>query len=112
MKIAIASNNNICSQHFGHCQGFKVYEIEDNEIKKEYFLDSPGHQPGVLPKFLNDKGINIIVAGGMGSTAQKLFIDNNIQVIVGVSGKVDEIINKYLSNDLKSDGSVCDHSEN
>ncbi|MFW5982187.1 MAG: NifB/NifX family molybdenum-iron cluster-binding protein, partial [Halanaerobiaceae bacterium] len=57
MKIAIASQNGIVSNHFGHCEGFKVYQIENKEIITEDFIANPGHKPGFLPVFLNDKDI-------------------------------------------------------
>ncbi|HBY21655.1 MAG: dinitrogenase iron-molybdenum cofactor [Clostridiales bacterium GWE2_32_10] len=111
MNVAIACNGDMSSDHFGHCEGFKVYEVEGKDIKNEYFLENPGHKPGFLPVYLNEKGINIIIAGGMGERAQELFNENNIQVIVGASGKAGDLINEYLKENLKSDGSVCSKHE-
>lgn len=98
MKIAVASENKCVSGHFGHCEGF--------EIKKE-FVSNPGHRPGFLPVFLKDLDVNIIISGGMGETAQQLFADKNINVIVGASGSTDDIVNKYIDGTLVSSGSVC-----
>lgn len=108
MKIAIASDKNMCCEHFGHCEGFKIYEIKNNKIISEIFVENPGHKPGFLPMFLKEKGINIIVSGGMGEMAQKIFKENNIEVIVGVKESTDEIIKTYILNKLKSDYSICD----
>ncbi|MFW6264757.1 MAG: NifB/NifX family molybdenum-iron cluster-binding protein, partial [Bacillota bacterium] len=110
MKIAIASENGVVSNHFGHCEGFKVYQIENKEIITEDFIANPGHKPGFLPVFLNDKDIKVIISGGMGAKAIELFNQNDIEVIVGASGNVKEVLKKYLQGELKSSGSVChDH---
>lgn len=52
MKIACTSNGNNISEHFGHCEGFTIYEVEKTTILKEYFKPNPGHKPGFLPVFL------------------------------------------------------------
>jgi len=111
MKIAIASDGKIVSGHFGHCEGFNIYEIEENEIIREEFLQNPGHRPGYLPVFLKELNVNTIIANGMGATAQELFEDNNLQVVVGAIGACNNIIKEYINNNLKSTGSVCREHE-
>lgn len=110
MKIALAIDNNQISQHFGHCQGFHVVEIEGNEISSEGFLENPGHRPGFLPQYLSEQGIKVIIAGGMGQMAQKLFVENGIDVITGARGSIKDTIDMYLKKELKSTNEVCrDH---
>ncbi len=111
MKIAIASDGEICSDHFGHCVGFKVYEIENKQIKDEYFLKNQGHKPGFLPTYLDGRGINVIISSGMGETAQRLFNEKNIEVIVGVNGKLKDVIDNYINGCLTSDNSICNKHE-
>ena len=108
MKIAIASEGEIVSGHFGHCKGFTIYEVEDNKVVNSEFVPNPGHRPGFLPVFLKEKGADVIISGGMGATAQQLFIERDIQVIVGATGNCDDIIKKYIDGKLKSTGSVCE----
>lgn len=111
MKIALAADNNQVSQHFGHCQGFQVFDIIEGQVKGEKFIENPGHKPGFLPKFLGDKGVNMIISGGMGQMAQKLFNDNNIQVITGAKGSIDDVLRVYLEGELKSSDEVCKEHE-
>ncbi|NMB06773.1 MAG: dinitrogenase iron-molybdenum cofactor [Tissierellia bacterium] len=108
MKIAIAADGNRVSGHFGHCEGFMIYEIENGEILNHKFEPNPGHRPGFLPVFLNEKGVNTIVSGGMGASAQQLFSNNNIEVIVGASGDCNKVALEYLKGELKSTGTICD----
>ncbi|MBN1042929.1 MULTISPECIES: NifB/NifX family molybdenum-iron cluster-binding protein [Clostridium] len=107
MKIAIASEEKYVSGHFGHCEGFTIYDLEGKEISKKEFVPNPGHKPGYLPVFLKEHDVNVIIAGGMGATAQELFKENNIEVIVGVEGLCDDTIQKFIKKELKSTGSIC-----
>jgi predicted Fe-Mo cluster-binding NifX family protein len=99
------------SGHFGHCDGFTVYTIENNKVESKEFLESPRHETGVLPTFLADNNVNAIVSGGMGGRAQDMFTAKNIEVIVGVSGNIDDVIDTYLKDELKSTNSICEEHE-
>ncbi len=107
MKIAIAKEGNFVSGHFGHCEGFEIVDIEGNEIKGREFLKNPGHRPGFLPNYLADNNVNIIISGGMGASAQNIFKNRNIEVIVGARGDLEKVINDYIDGRLESTNSVC-----
>ena len=111
MRVTIASEGNNVSGHFGHCEGFKVYDVEGKKIVNESFVENPGHKPGFLPKFLNDLGAAIIIAGGMGERAQQLFKENNIDVIVGAKGECEDVMKQFLHGTLVSTRSVCREHE-
>ncbi len=107
MKIAIASEGSMVSGHFGHCEGFTTYYIENGEATNKQFLPSPGHKPGYLPVFLKEQNVNVIIAGGMGEAAQELFVENGIDVFVGVSGESEIAANQYAKGTLESTGTIC-----
>lgn len=110
MKIAVASEGKYVSAHFGHCEGFTIYEIDNNKVVNKYFEENPGHRPGFLPDFLHKLGVDLVVSGGMGQSAQQLFVEKDIDIIVGSEGYCDDVIQQYLRNELKSSGQVCsDH---
>jgi predicted Fe-Mo cluster-binding NifX family protein len=111
MKIAIASEGEQVTQHFGHCEHFVVYEVENGEVKNKESVKNPGHKPGFLPVFLSERGVNVIVSGGMGGGAIDIFNEKNIEVIIGAQGSCDSLIAKYISGDLESTGSVCHQHE-
>ncbi|QEK13011.1 dinitrogenase iron-molybdenum cofactor [Crassaminicella thermophila] len=111
MKIALAKEGNLVSGHFGHCEGFEVFDVVDGKIEGRSFLPNPGHRPGFLPPYLAEKGIDVIIAGGMGATAQELFKENGVSVVVGAQGNIEDVVNAYVSGNLQSTGSVCrDHA--
>ncbi|WPC43801.1 NifB/NifX family molybdenum-iron cluster-binding protein [Clostridium sp. JS66] len=107
MKIAIASEGKLVSGHFGHCEGFTTYEVEEGKALNKKFVQNPGHKPGFLPVFLKDLGTNVIIAGGMGEAAQELFKENRIEVVVGAVGNCEDLVQQYINGELKSTGSVC-----
>jgi predicted Fe-Mo cluster-binding NifX family protein len=59
---------------------------------------------------LKEKGVNLIIAGGMGSRAQELFAEKGIKVVVGVSSDAPEnVVENYLKGVLSSGENICDH---
>jgi predicted Fe-Mo cluster-binding NifX family protein len=62
---------------------------------------------GSIPKFVHDKGASYIIAGGMGPRAVDFFNQFGIETIVGITGSVDEIINKFISGKLEGGASIC-----
>ena len=107
MKIAVASEKEMVTEHFGHCINFNIYESEGDKIVKSESIDNPGHKPGFLPNFLNDMGVNVIIAGGMGGGAVEIFNDKGIEVITGAQGNAKYAAEQYLQGKLQSTGSVC-----
>ena len=109
MKFALALYGNEISPHFGHCEAFLVVDAQDGkEISREE-LESPGHQPGLLPKLLAEEGIECIIAGGIGRRAQMLFSDFGIEVTAGAQGTPDAVIDAFLAGELKTGKNICDH---
>lgn len=110
MKIAITNNGKgIVAQHFGHCPLFTIVEVNNNKILAKEDVKNPGHQPGFLPKFLYEKGINMIIAGSMGQRAINLFNELGIKVMVGVTGTVDKTIEKFIWGNLQGGENLCEH---
>lgn len=110
MKIAVASEKEMVTEHFGHCESFSIFEAENDQIVKSESILNPGHKPGFLPNFLNDMGVNVIISGGMGGGAIEIFNEKGIEVITGAKGHAKAAAELYLQGILKSTGSVChDH---
>ncbi len=95
--------------HFGHTKEFALYTIEGTIVKNVKFVTPPPHEPGVLPRFLGQNGIDVIVTGGMGQMAVNLFNQQNIDVILGAKGSIEQNLSEYIGGILESKGSSCDH---
>lgn len=111
LRIAFPTNDgqNV-EEHFGHCKKFAMYTVKENKIISKEYLDAPKHEPGVLPRFLGEQGATAIITGGMGQMAVRLFKEQNVEVILGATGSIEDNLNEYLNNDLESKGSACDHT--
>ena len=107
MRIAISTDGGQVSAHFGRCPSFTIVDIEGNEIKNMESVDNPGHHPGFIPEFLHKRGVNCIIAGGMGRKAAGFFNQYGIETIVGITGRIEEILDKLKKGTLKSGESLC-----
>ncbi|MBM3702626.1 MAG: dinitrogenase iron-molybdenum cofactor [Actinobacteria bacterium] len=107
MKIAISTDGQYVSPHFGRCPQFTIIEVENNELVDKKVIENPGHHPGYLPQYLNKIGVGCIVAGGMGMRAKELFSQTGIEAVLGVEGEVEEIIGKIIDGSLEGGESIC-----
>ena len=98
------------SAHFGHCEQFAFIETQNGKIIETEMRNPPGHEPGVLPRWLYEQGADIVIVGGMGEMAQQLLREKGIEVIIGAPMDSPEFLaNQYLSNNLVAGANVCDH---
>jgi ATP-binding protein involved in chromosome partitioning len=112
MKIAIPIADGKLCMHFGHCEQFALLDVDERskQITGKQMLTPPPHEPGVLPRWLYEKGATVILAGGMGQRAQALFSENGITVVVGAPADAPETVaTEYLAGTLKAGANVCDH---
>ena len=109
MRIAVTYENGQIFQHFGHTEEFKVYEVEDGKIVKSEIIGSNGSGHGALASLLNDRGIDVLICGGIGGGAQKALSELGIELCAGQSGDVDEAVEAYLRGELVNTGANCSH---
>ncbi len=114
MRIATCydiSNMEIFS-HFGSCEYFKLYDVEDNKIIKDTIINNNGYSHHELVELLINLDADILLCGGIGSHAYELLNSNNIKVIPGVNGKADEAVKSLLNGENIIDLSMiheCHH---
>ena len=109
MRVAVSTDGNMVAAHFGRCEAYTLADIQDAKVVKSETIANPGHEPGFLPGYLAERGVECIVAGGMGPRAHGLFAERGIQTIVGVSGSVSDALEALAKGELESGESTCDH---
>jgi len=107
MIIAIATDNDYVSPHFGRCQAYTMVDIINGKVLKREWVANPGHAPGAIPAFLHDQGAKQIVCGGIGARATGLFGQYGIEVIAGVEGTIDSVVGRLAQETLNGGDSLC-----
>lgn len=109
MRIAIATDNGLVSAHFGRCQSYTIADIEEGTVVNVENISNPGHRPGFLPQYLAERGVKIMIAGGMGQRARTIFEEYGIEVITGIQGSVDETIRSFAKGQIQPGEDLCQH---
>jgi ATP-binding protein involved in chromosome partitioning len=99
-RIALPLDGDRLSTHFGHSTRFAVYYVEGGKIIGDRFLTPPPHAPGVIPSWLKDQGVGVVIAAGLGRRAIAAFESAGITVVSGAA---------YLDGTLAAGENICDH---
>jgi predicted Fe-Mo cluster-binding NifX family protein len=112
MRIAIPLSDGRLARHFGHCGSFALVDVDPStrEIAGSAEIAAPEHQPGLLPPWLKERGVNVVIAGNMGSRARALFEAAAIEVLTGAPEEgATALVRRYLDGDLPTGANGCDH---
>ena len=112
MRCVVPVTGGLLAQHFGHCEHFAFIDVDEEQgrVLKKEMVTSPGHEPGLLPRWLAEEGVSVVIAGGMGSRAQAIFKHNRIEVVINaIEMEPEKAVLAYLAGDLKIGEDICDH---
>lgn len=112
MKFAIPVVNGKLCTHFGHCEAFAIIDADPQTRTAGPVteLTPPPHEPGVLPQWLGELGVETIIAGGMGQRARNLFSQRGITVVTGAPAMTPhQAVGAYLEGSLVTGDNPCDH---
>jgi len=84
MKIAMPIDSGMLAGHFGHAPKFAIVDIQDGAVASSQILSPPPHEPGSLPRWLQQLGVTDVICGGIGARAVELLRAAGIRVIAGV----------------------------
>ena len=113
MKIAVPTRDGMVDNHFGHCDHYTIFTINDGEIKMKEIRPSPqgcGCKSGIV-LVLRQKGVQTMLAGNMGEGARNVLESHDIKVVRGCSGNIDELVRAYLAGEIRDNGEACSHHE-
>jgi C_GCAxxG_C_C family probable redox protein len=111
MKIAVTTQGNQIFQHFGQCQNFTVFSIEDGKIQGKTAIDASQNGHAALAGFLKDAGVSVLICGGIGDGAKQMLSQTGIELVSGVEGKIEDAVNAYLTGSLTDQGGSCSHED-
>lgn len=108
MRIAATYYEGEIFPHFGRTEQFKLYDVENGEMKHSEVVGSNGVSHGALAGLLAQGGVDVLICGGIGGGALSALSSQGITVIPGASGSADEAVKSYLAGTLKpSDTPNC-----
>lgn len=114
MKLAIPTGkNNAVFEHFGHCQLFKIVTInENNEVAgSEIFEASKELSKNELAIILKNKGVTMLLVGGIGEGAIDKMSAAGLEVLKGCKGDTDQLVQDYIAGKIEDSGSSCNHHD-
>ena len=100
MRIGVTYEEGKIFQHFGHTEQFKLYDVENGEVKNTQVVDTNGQGHGALADFLTRAGVQILICGGIGGGAKTAFSEAGIKLFGGVSGDADEAVDAFISGKI------------
>lgn len=109
MKIAVPTLDGRVDDHFGHCDHYTVFTIDDNRIVECVTMPSPqgcGCKSGIAAD-LQAAGVEVMLAGSMGAGALNKLSAHGIKVVRGCSGDVVALVNSYLAGEIDDSGISC-----
>ena len=115
MKVALPSRENQIDSHFGHCDYFTVFTIDETtkKILSQEKLKSPqgcGCKSNVA-QLLAEMGVTTMLAGNMGEGAVNVLNHAGIEVYRGCSGRVEQVVQQWLDGSLTDSGDACHEHE-
>lgn len=113
MKIAVPTRSGNVDDHFGHCEYFTVFTIENKAVAASERVDSPvgcGCKSNIAAS-LAEQGVSVMLAGNMGNGAVNKLAESRIQVIRGCSGDINEVVAKYLRGEVQDQLIACNHHD-
>lgn len=114
MKIALPSRQNNIDDHFGHCEYYTIFTIDNNnEIIAQEVIAAPagcGCKSNIAHT-LAEMGVVLMLAGNMGEGAVNVLSNSGIEVLRGCSGDVKEVTLKWLNGSLIDSGDSCHEHE-
>ena len=110
IKIAIPTKNNQVDDHFGHCEYFSIIEVDDNKKMTSQFKIESSKSCGCktnLAEELANEGVTILLAGGIGQGAINKLKSQNIEVLAGFNGTIEEAIERWKNNKYPGIIPIC-----
>lgn len=96
--------------HFGHCKFFSILTVEGDKVVSEDKIVPPPHEPGLLPRWLAEKEVTDVIAGGMGQKAIQLLNSAGINAYVGAPrSSAKSLTELHLKGTLSLTANYCDH---
>jgi len=110
MKIAVPTKDNVVDNHFGHCDTYTIFDVDEqkNILAREVLKWSHGCGcKSNIVATLKEMGVEILLAGNMGQGALNVLLSHNMEVVRGCSGNSEDLVREYLNGNLTDTDILC-----
>ncbi|MCQ2220991.1 MAG: NifB/NifX family molybdenum-iron cluster-binding protein [Prevotella sp.] len=113
IKNAIPTQDDVVDDHFGHCNHYTVFTVDNKSIISSERLDSPqgcGCKSNIV-SVMQEMGITIMLAGNMGMGAFNKLSTHGINVVRGCHGNIEDVLKAYLEGSIADSAESCSHHD-
>jgi len=104
MKIAIPRYEEDVAPCFDYSVTIVVFTIVNKKVVEEKEFTISSQWPVDRIRLLRDQKVDVLICGGIQDRFEAMVKGNGIEMISWVSGKVDELLDKYLNKKLTTNG--------
>ena len=109
MRVAVSADDSngldsVVSPHFGRCPYYILVDITGRDVGEVRAEANPyygQHSPGQVPGFIHQRGVDVMLTGGMGRRAIGFFQQYGIQPVTGAYGTVRHALEQFLDGQLQ-----------
>jgi predicted Fe-Mo cluster-binding NifX family protein len=107
MNIAISVYGNRVMPRFGFTREIMVVTVEGDKIVSRKRLTMTQEMFPSLPAMLTSERISVMICGGIHPRFQQAIQEQNIQLVWGVVGEWQDVLQAYLKGTLQSNPTFC-----
>ncbi len=110
MKIAVPTRQGQVDEHFGHCESFTVFNLDENKAVAGEVSFTPPPGCGCKSEVagtLKGMGVTLLIGGNMGEGAAAKLRAAGIAVVRGASGPVRDAVAAWAAGKLADSKIVC-----
>ncbi|MCU0227026.1 MAG: hypothetical protein MUF01_05265 [Bryobacterales bacterium] len=110
MRIAIPTSSGELNPHFGKCTVFAIIDCDTakSTLLKMELVEAPPHEQGLLPRWLQQLGVDLVIAGRLGGRAQERLQGLEIPFITGAPTLApDVLVRSFLNGSLVCQSEAC-----
>ena len=106
MKICIPTMgenglNNLVGEHFGRVPTYTIVDLDTDNVK--VIPNTSHHMGGQVdpPEIMAREGVNVMICQGLGRRAITMFEEFGIEVYIGASGTVRDVVTAFKQGRLQ-----------
>ncbi|RLA78954.1 MAG: hypothetical protein DRG36_05595 [Deltaproteobacteria bacterium] len=107
MKIAIPLYGERVAPRVGFAKEVMVVTLRGKRVEGREVVDISHIPPFQLPAYLASLGVTKLITGGVDGFLGRIFKAHNIDVIWGIIGKADDVLDFYLHGGLRAGMGPC-----